>query len=635
MCGLLLSGCGQKSQGEDKKDEPTPVEPSGEDTPSGGDSGGEQGGEDTPTTTKYTISFNANGGSGSMSSVSMEAGEYTLPSCTFTAPSGKEFKCWKVNGEIMSVGDKITISSNITITAVWKYLDITTKAINNMPEGFILGMDASAVPSLEKSGVKYYNENDEEEDVYKILADHGVNYIRVRIWNDPYDKDGHGYGGGNCDLNNAVAIGKRATQYGMKLLVDFHYSDFWADPAKQTAPKAWASYTLEQKKEALYNFTKSSLQTLKDNKIDVGMVQVGNETNQVKMAGETDRASVGQLMNQGSKAIREVFPNALVAVHFTEPQRSGNFMINMASYMKQFSVDYDVFGTSYYPYWHGTLDNLSTVLSTIATTYNKKVMVMETSYAYTNTDTDGTGNTSPKGSDVTPHEISIQGQYDQVYDVINTIVNDTTNGIGVCYWEGTWISINKGSWTANEPYWTQYGSGWASKYAYTYDSDARSDGYSEGTAVDNQAFFDQYGKVLPSLDIFNQEKQPSGGQTDPEQTYTLNIILNLETVPTNSVFIIYDKNRSVNDDWINNKGLDWLQMTNTSEGVYTYTITDLKEGDEIRFQFATWGDGNFFLSGSSDWKPASVIMEAANKNITCSATGFPSSTSDNVVFTVS
>ena len=103
---------------------------------------------------------------------------------------------------------------------------------------FIRGMDVSSVISLEQSGVTYKNENGETEDLFKILSDHGVNYIRVRVWNDPYDSNGNGYGGGNSDLAKACEIGRRAARYGMKLLVDFHYSDFWADPSKQKAPKA-------------------------------------------------------------------------------------------------------------------------------------------------------------------------------------------------------------------------------------------------------------------------------------------------------------------------------------------------------------------------------------------------------------
>ena len=113
------------------------------------------------------------------------------------------------------------------------------RKVDNIGDDFIMGMDASSVIAQEASGVKYYDYNGEEEDVFKVLSDSGINYIRVRIWNDQFNENGKGYGGGNCDINTAIQIGKRATKYKMKLLVNFHYSDFWADPAKQQAPKAW------------------------------------------------------------------------------------------------------------------------------------------------------------------------------------------------------------------------------------------------------------------------------------------------------------------------------------------------------------------------------------------------------------
>ena len=153
------------------------------------------------------------------------------------------------------------------------------KKVEDLPDDFILGMDASSVIAEEQSGVKYYNFNGEEQDVFRTLAESGVNYIRVRVWNDPYDENGNGYGGGNNDVEKAVEIGKRATKYGMKLLVNFHYSDFWADPAKQMVPKAWKGMDIETKKQALYEYTRDSLTKLKEAKVDVGMVQNGNETN--------------------------------------------------------------------------------------------------------------------------------------------------------------------------------------------------------------------------------------------------------------------------------------------------------------------------------------------------------------------
>ena len=120
------------------------------------------------------------------------------------------------------------------------------RKVENLPEDFIFGMDASSVLAEEASGVVYRDAEGNPADVFQVLADAGVTHIRVRVWNDPFDSQGHGYGGGNCDIHTAVEIGRRATACGLGLIVDFHYSDFWADPGKQMVPKAWAGMTIEQ-----------------------------------------------------------------------------------------------------------------------------------------------------------------------------------------------------------------------------------------------------------------------------------------------------------------------------------------------------------------------------------------------------
>lgn len=389
--------------------------------------------------------------------------------------------------------------------------DIFVWKVNNLPDDFIMGMDASSVLAEEASGVKYYNFNGEEQDVFKTLAESGVNYIRVRVWNNPYDENGNGYGGGNCNIDTAVEIGKRATKYGMKLLVNFHYSDFWADPSKQMVPLEWEDMAIEEKTEALYNYTKECLELLKKSKVNVGMVQIGNETNG-SMCGEKTWFNMQYLFQAGSKAVREVFPNALVALHFANPEKAGSYA-NYASKLDYYQVDYDVFASSYYPFWHGTLENLQAVLTDIVETYDKKVMVMETSYAYTPDDTDFNGNTISDGSAVAkPYPYTVQGQATCVRDVIQA-VNDIEGGIGVVYWEGTWISVGQNSWEENSAKWEKYGSGWASSYAAKYDpNDAGK--YYGGCAVDNQAMFDANGKPLESLRIFNLVRY--GNEVDPK-----------------------------------------------------------------------------------------------------------------------
>ncbi|MBR6007179.1 MAG: glycosyl hydrolase 53 family protein, partial [Clostridia bacterium] len=379
----------------------------------------------------------------------------------------------------------------------WLYV----KKVENIPDDFIFGMDASSVIAEENSGVKYLGFDGKEKDVFLTFAEAGINTIRVRVWNDPYDENGNGFGGGNNDIETAVQIGKRAAAAGMKLLVDFHLSDFWADPGKQMVPRAWAGMTLSEKIGAVREYVADSLRKLKEAGVEVSMVQIGNETNG-GLAGETDWASITALMKAGSAAVREVLPDALVALHFANPENAKSYAWYAAT-LAEAGVDYDVFASSYYPYWHGTMDNLAAVLSSIAETYGKKVMVMETSYAYTLADSDFSGNTIGEGSAIEkPYPFTIQGQANLVRDVIDTVVNKTVNGIGVVYWEGAWITVGGSSFEENSALWEEYGSGWASSYASGYDpNDAGK--YYGGCAVDNQAMFGPEGDPLPSLRIFS------------------------------------------------------------------------------------------------------------------------------------
>lgn len=374
--------------------------------------------------------------------------------------------------------------------------------VENIPDDFIFGMDSSQVPALEAAGVKYYDYDGNEADVFEVLAKSGINYIRVRVWNDPFDSDGNGYGGGNCNIDTAVEIGKRATKYGMKLLVNFHYSDFWADPSKQMVPKEWAGITdIDEKAEAVYQYTAESLKKLKKAGVDVGMVQVGNETNGA-VCGEKIWMNICKIFSAGSKATREVFPEALVAFHFANPEKEGRYA-DYAKKLDYYQVDYDVFASSYYPYWHGDLENLAKVLNHVADTYNKKVMIAETSYAYTPDDTDFSGNTISGGGGVALHyPMTVQGQANHLRNLVDTMVNDVHNSIGVFYWEGTWITVGTDSWEENSALWEKYGAGWASSYAKEYDpKDAGK--YYGGCACDNQALFDANGKPLESLKVFS------------------------------------------------------------------------------------------------------------------------------------
>lgn len=383
--------------------------------------------------------------------------------------------------------------------------DVFVQPVEGISDDFIRGMDASAVLSIEKSGAKYYGFDGKEQDVFKTLAEGGVNYIRLRVWNDPYDENGNGYGGGNNDVATAVELGKRATEYGMKVSIDFHYSDFWADPKKQHAPKAWKGMTADEKADALYAFTKDSLKEILDAGVDVGMVQVGNEINN-GMSDETDVASVMKLLTAGSKAVRESAQDynkdIQVAVHYTNITDNDQ-VDTMAANLKQYNVDYDVFGLSYYPFWDGTNENMQNVAKNIMDKYGKKVMIAETSYAYTTEDGDGFSNSFDgiEGA-VDGYAATVQSQATMIRDICADA--NEVGVIGVFYWEGTWIPV--GSRDAdNSGLWEKYGSGWASSYSTDYDPDDAGLYYG-GCSWDNQAMFDFTGHPLASLNVFKYLK---------------------------------------------------------------------------------------------------------------------------------
>jgi arabinogalactan endo-1,4-beta-galactosidase len=372
--------------------------------------------------------------------------------------------------------------------------------VEGLPEDFVHGVDVSSVLSLEESGVTFYDTTGAEADLFAVLAEAGVTDVRIRVWNDPWDDEGHGYGGGNTDVPRAAEIGRRATAHGLGVLVDFHYSDFWADPAKQQAPKAWAGMSIEQKVAALGTFTTDALTAFKNAGVDVRMVQVGNETNNA-VAGVSAWADRARMFSAGSAAVRQVFPDALVALHFTNPETTGRYA-GYAAELARHGVDYDVFASSYYPFWHGSLGNLTSVLSHVATTYGKKVMVAETSWNYTHADGDGHQNVITPDSGFDQYPVSVQGQATAVRDVIAAVHAVGDAAVGVYYWEPAWLPVGPPEQLQqNKALWETHGSGWATSYAGAYDPHDAGQWYG-GSAWDNQALFDFTGRPLESLQVF-------------------------------------------------------------------------------------------------------------------------------------
>ena len=473
---------------------------------------------------------------------------------------------------------------------------INVEKVNGLTGDFIGGVDISSYRALKDSGVKYYDFAGNELDdagFFKLLKDSGINYVRIRVWNNPYDASGNGYGGGNNDLQKAVDMGKLATEAGMRVLIDFHYSDFWADPAKQKAPKAWADMTIEQKTAAVKDYTMNSLNTLLDAGVDVGMVQVGNETNN-GIAGESDlkNANTTAIFRAGCEAIQQVEQDRnreiKAVVHFANPEKQ-NYM-TYADELAKAGVEYDVFASSYYPYWHGTLDNLKNQLNAITEKYGKEVMVAETSWATGLEDSDGHANTVREGNNDAgmDYDFSIYGQAKELREVINTVA-EMNKGIGVFYWEPAWIPVKvydpeaedaEQTLATNKAAWEKYGSGWAASYAKEYDAEDAGKWYG-GSAIDNQALFDASGHPLETLKIFSYVK------TGAETAKKISTVKNADAIEIElgSTFTLPETVKVTYSDYTSGaENVDWnaqdvAAVDTRAAGKYTVNGTVSLEGE--------------------------------------------------------
>jgi arabinogalactan endo-1,4-beta-galactosidase len=489
-----------------------------------------------------------------------------------------------------STGDNITASSEadvssetesttetLTETVALEEADLSSsdvseiyiEAIPDISDDFICGMDVSSILAEEKSGVKYYDFDGNEQDVFKTMADSGVNYARIRVWNDPYDENGNGYGGGNNDLETAIELGKRATRYGMKVCIDFHYSDFWADPKRQHAPKAWENMSTDEKCDALYEYTKDSLSQLIDAGVDVEMVQVGNEINN-GMSGEGFLPNVNKLLVSGCSAVREISStynkDIQVAIHYTNIEDNSK-IDSLVSNLENSGVDYDIIGLSYYPFWDGTNENMQRVAKNIQDKYGKKVMIAETSYAYTTEDGDGFGN-SFDGIDgaVEGYPATVQGQASMIRDICAAA--NEADVIGIFYWEGAWIPVGSAS-SDNSAIWEKYGSGWASSYSADYDPEDAGLYYG-GCSWDNQAMFDFTGHPLASLNVFKYLKTGCNAELSIDSFVAPVVTVNAgdEIVLPETVDVIYNdrsKNTSIPVEWYEEQ---YLNIDVSKEGTY-------------------------------------------------------------------
>ena len=408
-----------------------------------------------------------------------------------------------------------------------KALKVNIKKISGMAENAIRGVDISSYQALKNAGVKFYDYNGKEASMIKVLHESGVNYIRIRIWNDPFNEDHETYGGGGNDVETGLKIAKEASKYGMKILLDFHYSDFWTDPSVQLLPKAWKDDAGNETKMCnnIYEFTKDTIKKFKDAGADIGMTQVGNELTNGAFGiylsrdegktydaiwGDKDRSTtINKYLKAGIKAVREISPETLVALHLETPNvKKYQDIMNV---WKRDNVDYDVLGSSYYPFWStwakaNTPDTLKKV-EKLAASYGKLFAVLETSWVNSLKDADGTANSIGEDADTSAYSVGPQGQVDELTDLYQTVMSED-NGLGAFYWEPAWIPVKAGwrNWEYNNKIADEYGTGWASKGAVGYFTNDKLYYNGKpawgGSSWDNETLFDTNGYPLQSLKFY-------------------------------------------------------------------------------------------------------------------------------------
>jgi beta-galactosidase len=280
---------------------------------------------------------------------------------------------WKGSTDILTVSP-----GSVASVSFDKKYELTGEAAKPRPVGKMIGADISFLPQLEDRGIKF-SEGGVEKDAIQLLKQHGFNYVRLRIFNDPARDSGYAPGKGYCNLDYTLKMAKRVKDAGMQLLLDFHYSDYWADPGKQYKPAAWRGLNFEQLKQALYNYTKQVVVALKEQGTTPDMVQIGNEINHgiVWPEGSVSHFdSLAQLINAGTAAVKAADATIAMMLHVAlggQNDESVWFIDNMLAR----GVHFDVIGQSYYPKWHGTLADLRDNLTNLVQRYAKDVIVVE------------------------------------------------------------------------------------------------------------------------------------------------------------------------------------------------------------------------------------------------------------------
>ena len=375
---------------------------------------------------------------------------------------------------------------------------------NKLAEGFAFGVDCSSVLEVEEGGSKYHDAEGNERELFQLMADGGANYARIRLWVDPYDGEGNRYGGGTNDLARDIEIAKRAQKAGLKVLVDFHYSDSWVDPGKFFAPKAWSSMGYNDKRDALYAHTKESLIAFQEAGVKVSAVQLGNEINPgIAGVANSNYKRIAELIGGASDIAREIYPEVKTIVHYTNINNPA-VIYTWLGYLAKYHASPDIVGLSYYPYWHGTLENLQEVMNHIATEFDSEVQIVETSWGFTDDYTTYSHNQfySETLGVAGGYETSVQAQATELGDLIDALSKvPNGKGTGLFYWEPAWLSNEYSGWITKEgAYYNDTGKDWTKAKGMSRDAleQKYADDYGYSSWA-NQAWFDYDGNALSSL----------------------------------------------------------------------------------------------------------------------------------------
>ncbi len=327
-----------------------------------------------------------------------------------------------------------------------------------------LGADISSLYKSEAVGGVYATSDGTEADALQILKDAGLNYARLRVWVDPAD--------GYHNKAEILAMAKRFKSLGIKLLVDFHYSDNWADPGKQYKPAAWENYDFEQLKQAVYDHTFDVCNSLAAQGTPADMVQIGNEINAGMLWPDGDYNhfdNLADLLKSGYQAVKDSSSTTRVMLHVAE---GGDNEMNRWWFdnITNRDVPFDVIGVSYYPFWHGSLAQLQANLNDLSVRYDKDVVVAEFAYAFTVLENDNLSNIAGRNLAVDGYPFTPGGQRRMLRDVM-AVVRGVPNGrgLGVFYWDATWTAVPGNGWETTNP---ESENGWENQALFDYSNRA-------------------------------------------------------------------------------------------------------------------------------------------------------------------